>query len=327
MVGVLCVLGLVGPRIRLDKSDPIERHILPNNALQESLSKRFRRLLSGDPDGVPPWLEVIAEGDEGGLYLPTDAPWIVHADFGTLVGGIRALLMQALHPGSLTGVATHSRYEQDALGRLAGTIRWLTVTTFGSHTAVANEAQRVNRMHKRVTGEYETSSGEQRPYRAADPDLLLWVHIAFMDSFLRCHQMYAWREIPGGADSYVRLWAKSVEPIGLANAPMNEAELLAEIERYQSELVATPKTLDVVKFIKRPPLPVLARPVYWLLFEAAVVSLPVEFRDLLGLKAKRAGIIKPLTRGVLRLIRFAIGPESPIEDGAIDRLRRIGALN
>jgi uncharacterized protein (DUF2236 family) len=306
---------------------PDERLSLPNNAIQEALSKRFRRLLSGDPDGVPPWLEVIAAGDEGGLYLPNDAPWIVHADFGTLVGGIRALLMQALHPGSLTGVATHSRYEQDALGRLAGTIRWLTVTTFGSHAAVAGEAQRVNRMHKRVTGEYKTAEGEQRPYKAADPDLLLWVHIAFMDSFLRCHQMYAWREIPGGADAYVRLWAKSVEPIGLASAPLSEAQLVSEIDRYKRELVATPKTLDVVKFIKRPPLPLMARPVYWLLFEAAVVSLPVEFRELLGLKAKSRRIIQPLTRGVLRLIRVAIGPESPIEDGAIDRLRRIGVLN
>lgn len=307
--------------------EPDERKRLPNNALQEALSKRFRRLLSGDPDGVPPWLEVIAAGDEPGLYMPTDAPWIVHADFGTLVGGIRALLMQALHPGSLTGVATHSRYEQDALGRLAGTIRWLTVTTFGSHVAVAGESQRVNRMHKRVTGEYETAAGEQRPYKAADPDLLLWVHIAFMDSFLRCHQMYAWREIPGGADAYVRLWAKSVEPLGLDSAPMNEADLVREIERYKVELVATPKTLDVVKFIKRPPLPILARPVYWLLFEAAVVSLPIEFRNLLGLKAKSAKVIKPLTRGVLRFIRIAIGPESPIEDGAIARLRRIGVLN
>jgi uncharacterized protein (DUF2236 family) len=327
MAGVFFFLGLVGAVRWLDSLDQNERVSLPNNALQESLSKRFRRLLSGDPDGVPPWLDVIAAGDEPGLYLPTDAPWIVHADFGTLVGGIRALLMQALHPGSLTGVANHSRYEQDALGRLAGTIRWLTVTTFGSHTAVAGEAQRVNRMHKRVTGEYTTSSGEQRPYKAADPDLLLWVHIAFMESFLRCHQMYAWREIPGGADAYVRLWAKSVEPIGLAAAPMNESQLIAEIERYKRELVATEKTLDVVKFIKRPPLPVLARPVYWLLFEAAVVSLPIEFRTLLGLKAKPRWIIQPLTRGVLRFIRLAIGPESPIEDGAIERLRRIGVLN
>ena len=327
MVGVFCILGWFHRSSQLKNLEPDERNSLPNNALQEALSKRFRRLLSGDPDGVPPWLDVIAAGDEPGLYMPTDAPWIVHADFGTLVGGIRALLMQALHPGSLTGVATHSRYEQDALGRLAGTIRWLTVTTFGSHAAVAGESQRVNRMHKRVTGEYETAGGEQRPYKAADPDLLLWVHIAFMDSFLRCHQMYAWREIPGGADAYVRLWAKSVEPLGLDSAPLNEADLLREIERYKVELVATPKTLDVVKFIKRPPLPVLARPVYWLLFEAAIVSLPIEFRELLGLKAKSAMVIKPLTRGVLRFIRVAIGPESPIEDGAIERLRRIGALN
>ena len=281
---------------------------------------------------------MIAAGDEPGLYLPSDAPWIVHADFGTLVGGIRALLMQALHPGSLTGVATHSRYEQDALGRLAGTIRWLTVTTFGSHGAVAGESQRVNRMHKRVTGEYKTSADDQRPYKAADPDLLLWVHIAFMDSFLRCHQMFAWREIPvgsdagavageSGADAYVRLWSKSVEPLGLSSAPMTESQLVSEIERYKVELVATPKTLDVVKFIKRPPLPVLARPVYWLLFEAAVVSLPIEFRKLLGLKAKPRAVIQPITRRVLRFIRLAIGPESPIEDGAIARLRRIGVLN
>jgi uncharacterized protein (DUF2236 family) len=299
---------------------------LPNNALQEALSKRFRRLLSGDPDGVPPWLEVIAAGDEPGLYLPTDAPWVVHADFGTLVGGIRALLMQALHPGSLTGVANHSRYEQDALGRLAGTIRWLTVTTFGSHTAVANESGRVNRMHTRVTGEYHTAGGEQIPYKAADPDLLLWVHIAFMDSFLRCHQMYAWREIPGGADSYIALWSKSVEPLGLSTAPMNELELLAEIERQKPLLIATEKTLDVVKFIRYPPLPRLARPTYRLLFEAAVLSLPIEFRSMLGLKAKPRWLIQPVTRGVLRFIRLAIGPESPIEDGAIDRLKRIGVL-
>ncbi len=287
---------------------------------------------------MPPWLEVVAAGEDEGLYLPTDAPWIVHADFGTLVGGIRALLMQALHPGSLTGVANHSRYEQDALGRLAGTIRWLTVTTFASNTAVANEANRVNRMHTRVTGEYQTSAGEQRPYKAADPDLLLWVHIAFMDSFLRCHQMFAWREIPvgtdaeavageSGADSYIRLWAKSVAPLGLTGAPMNESELIAEIERYRSELVATEKTLDVVKFIKYAPLPATARPIYSLLFNAAVVSLPLEFREMLGLKAKPRWVIQPLTRAVLRIMRFAIGPESPIEDSAVARLQRIGKLD
>lgn len=303
-----------------------------NNQLQEALSKRFRKLLSGDPNGVPPWLEVVAEGDEAGFFLPTDAPWVVHADFGTLVGGIRALLMQALHPGSLTGVKNHSRYESDPLGRLAGTIRWLTVTTFGSKTAVANEAGRVNRLHTRVVGEYTKVTGEKVPYKAADQDLLLWVHIAFMESFLVAHQMYSTREIPRGkfatgADNYVAQWSVSVAPLGLSKCPLTERELEDEIKAINKAglLAATADTQRVVAFIKNPPLPSLAKPIYRLLFDAAVVSLRPEFRAMLGLRAKPQWLIQPVTRAVLRFMRLAIGPESPIEDGAIRRLERIGA--
>lgn len=298
-----------------------------NNAFQERMSVRFRRLLSGAPDGVPPWIEVIAAGDEPGLFTPDDAPWIVHADFGTLVGGIRALLMQALHPGTLRGVAEHSRYQEDALGRLAGTIRWLTVTTFGSHTAVAGEASRVNRLHTRVVGEYDTNRGQVRPYRAADPDLLLWVHIAFMESFLVCHEWYAWRPIPGGADAYISQWSKSVVPLGLTSVPMDRVSLDAEIARILASdtLRVDERTRDVVKFIQYPPLPGLAKFSYRLLFDAAVVSLEPEFRSMLGLKASPRWLVQPLTRGLLRLIRWAIGPESPIEDAGRDRLIRIGA--
>ena len=304
-----------------------------NNAVQEYLSRRFRKLLSGDPNGIPPWLGVVAEGDEAGYFVPTDAPWVVHADFGTLVGGIRALLMQALHPGSLTGVKNHSRYESDPLGRLAGTIRWLTVTTFGSKTAVANEASRVNRLHDRVKGEYTKGTGETVPYKAADKDLLLWVHIAFMESFLVAHQMYSSKPIPkgiaaSGADNYVAQWSVSVAPLGLDTCPMNKEELDREITNLYNAglLVSTPDTEKVIEFIKNPPLPASAKPIYGLLFEAAVVSLRPEFRKLLGLKAKPRWIIQPLTRFTLKFMRAAIGPESPIEDGSIARLKRIGVL-
>ena len=329
MVGVFCVWGLVFGAERLENLEPNERASLPNNALQESLSKRFRRLLSGDPDGVPPWLDVIASGDEPGLYLPGDAPWVVHADFGTLVGGIRALLMQALHPGSLTGVATHSRYEQDALGRLAGTIRWLTVTTFGSHAAVAGESQRVNRMHKRVTGDYQTAAGEQRPYKAADPDLLLWVHLAFTDSFLTAHEWFSWQPIPGGGDAYVEQWARSVAPLGLTKAPKSRAELDDAIRWYldNNKLAVTDSTRSVVAFIKNPPLGWGAKLVYRLLFLAATTSLEPEFRDLLGLPAGHPRLVRFFTRATLRFIRFAIGPESPIEEAGLERLKRIGAID
>lgn len=289
--------------------------------------------MSGDPKGIPPWLEVVAAGEEEGYFLPSDAPWVVHADFGTLVGGIRALLMQALHPGSLTGVKNHSRYESDPLGRLAGTIRWLTVTTFGSKTAVQNEAHRVNKLHSRVSGEYTKGTGEKVPYQAADKDLLLWVHIAFMESFLVAHQMYSWKAIPQGsfetgADNYVSQWSVSVAPLGLTKCPMSESELESEIDNFYRSglLVSTADTKRVIEFIKNPPLPGVARFVYGLLFDAAVLSLRPEFRTLLGLSAKPAWLIRPATRWTLRLMRAAIGPESPIEDGAKARLRRIGTL-
>ena len=296
-----------------------------NTKLQSALARRFVRLLSGSETGKPPWIGQVAEGDEPGLYLPNQAPWIVHADFATLVGGVRALLMQALHPGSLTGVRQHSRYKDDPLGRLAGTIRWLTVTTFGPMNANQKEANRVNRLHTRVSGEYKTSSGESRAYQAADKDLLLWVHVAFMDSFLRAHQNYSKREIPGGADEYVRLWAESVKPLGLEVAPMNEAELLETLRSFDSQLVVTDETRDVIKWIKNPPLPTLAKPFYRLFFFAALASMPANYQALIGERALPLWFVKSQTTNLLQLMRFAIGHESPIEESSIARLRRIGA--
>jgi uncharacterized protein (DUF2236 family) len=290
------------------------------------LSRRFRRLLSGAPDGIPPWLPVVAQGNEPGFYVPGDAPWVVHGDFSTLVGGVRALLMQALHPGSLTGVSQHSRYEADPLGRLSGTIRWLTVTTFGSVTAINNEANRVNRMHDRVTGEYETATGETRSYRAADKDLLLWVHVAFMDSFLRAHQNYSKRPIPGGADAYVKLWSKSVGPLGLDQVPMSEQELLETLDNFYPQLSVTEETKNVIRWIRKAPLPPLAKPVYVLLFHSALASLPENYRSLIGIRGWPLWLTRPLTTTLLRVMRWAIGPESPIEDAAVKRLKRAGVI-
>jgi len=301
---------------------------MPNNRVQEYFSKKFRALLSNEPSGTPPWLKVIADGETGGLFLPTDAPWVVHRDFGTLVGGIRALLVQALHPGAVNGVANHSRYQEDALGRLAGTIRWLTVTTFGSYEAAASEASRVNRLHDRVTGTYETPRGESRDYKAADKDLLFWVHVAFTKSFLISHQLYADRPIPGGADAYVAQWARSVKALGLDKAPMTEKELDKVIQSYadKSELVGNERTVEVIRFIREPGLPWFARGIYRVLFAAAVYSLEPGFRSALRLKALPGWVIVPTTRFLLKAIRWVIGPDSPIEDGALRRLTRLGLI-
>jgi uncharacterized protein (DUF2236 family) len=182
-------------------------------------------------------------------------------------------------------------------------------------------------MHTRVTGEYQTSEGETKRYKAADKDLLLWVHVAFMDSFLRAHQNYSKAPIPGGADEYVRLWSKSVEPLGLDKAPMSEAGLISTLDNFYPQLVVTDETKAVIHWIKNAPLPPLAKPVYRLLFYSALASLPESYRNLIGLRGLPLWFTRPVTTTLLRIMRFAIGPESPIEDAAISRLKRAGVLS
>jgi len=294
--------------------------------IQAVLSRRFRAVLCANPTGDLPWLGAVANGEGAGFYAPDDGPWVVHADMATLVGGVRALLMQAMHPGSLAGVREHSRYKDDPLGRLAGTIQWLTVTTYAAKESILREAGRVRGMHGRVKGTYRDARGSERTYDASDPELLLWVHIAFMDSFLRCHETYGSTPIPGGADGYIRLWGKSVEPLGLEDTPQSESELLEELRRFEPDLVVSEETKEVMAWLKNPPLPPLARVVYRLLFQAAVVTLPKSYQTMANFRTLPRWIIIPVTRIFLKSLRFAIGPEDPIREAAVERLKRSGLL-
>lgn len=290
------------------------------SALRDSIGTRFRRIITSTEDGVPPWLENVQAGEPEGLFTPKDEPWIVHANLTTLIGGIRALLMQALHPGSLAGVAEHSRYEADPLGRLAGTTRWLTILTFGSHSAIAKESARVNGMHSRVSGTYRNSNAEIKPYRAQDEDLLLWVHIAFTDSFLTTFQLYSGKSI--SADNYVSKWSQAVIPLGLTQAPQTEAALQTAISEFNEQgiLDVNETTKRVVDFIKHPPLSRTARFAYWFLFQAALSSIPKRYQAMLGLKALPLSLVKPIASGFVALMRLAIGNRSPLEEAALQRM-------
>ncbi|NBU32377.1 MAG: DUF2236 domain-containing protein [Actinobacteria bacterium] len=299
------------------------------NRVQHAIGTRFRRIITSDPAGVPPWLSEISSGEDAGMFLPSEAPWIVHGDLSTLIGGIRALLIQALHPGSLAGVAQHSRYESDPLGRLAGTTKWLTILTFGSAEAIQRESDRVNSMHSKVRGSYDTPDGRVIKYQATDPDLLQWVHVAFTDSFLRTFQMYSTERDLNIADEYVAKWAQAVTFLGLSTAPRSETELQDAMAGYlaKNQLQVTEQTRRVIKFIKQPPLSRTALVVYGLLFQAALVSIPQPYQSMLGLKARPKWIIVPLARTLMRLMQIAIGSHSPLEEAALERLHRIGVLN
>ena len=289
--------------------------------MKERVANRFRQIVSGSPDGRPDWVKLIAHGEGVGLFGPGSAVWQVHGTVATLVGGIRALLLQAAHPAALTGVSQHSRYETDPLGRLAGTSRWLTITTFGSIEAIANEAARVNSMNAHVKGEFHSKSGEVKGYRAADPRYLLWVHCAFTDSFLTAHQAFGY-PIDEGADAYVREWSKSALGLGLKEAPQSVAELKATMEEFLiNDLTPSAATAEVVKFILKPPLGIPALIFYLVLAKSAISTLTPAQQKILGLKPVNR-TWRWVCAWLLKLLSLALGKESPSQEVARERIAR-----
>lgn len=290
--------------------------------LTKPLADAFRKNVSGSKDGLPDWAKDIALGNDAGLFRPDGSVWKVHGSLATLVGGVRALLLQAAHPAPLAGVAQHSRYESDPMGRLAGTTRWLTITTFGSTEIIEREAKRVNAMHSKVSGQYTDMAGMQSNYRAQDSRFLLWVHCAFTDSFIKSHLALGY-PLADGADEYVRDWAKSAIPLGLTSAPKSMAELEQTLEDFRmNDLGRTEKTLEVVQFILKPPFGKTGLLFYKIITNAAIATLNQNELAILGLKAKSKIWLK-IARGALNIFGAILGPESPSQKLARQRISRI----
>jgi uncharacterized protein (DUF2236 family) len=283
----------------------------------------FRKTVSGDPTGAPEWSKQMAIGSDIGLFGPESAVWQVHGCIATLVGGIRALLMQAAHPAALTGVAEHSAYDTDPLGRLERTTRWLTITSFGSTEAIEIEARRVREMHKRVTGSYQEKSGVQSSYSASDPRYLLWVHCAFTESFLRAHEELGY-PLPHGADQYVREWSKSAAPLGLSHAPLSKSELADVMANFaEREVASIAMTPPIVGFILRPPFGRGGLFFYRILANAAIATIDQPYLSVLGLKPRSRNWLR-LSKVLLDLLSYLLGHESPSQKIArkrIDALR------
>lgn len=282
----------------------------------------FRKTVSGDASGAPEWSQQMAIGNDVGLFGPDSAVWQVHGCIATLVGGIRALLMQAAHPAALTGVAEHSAYDTDPLGRLERTTRWLTITSFGSTEAIEIEARRVREMHKRVEGNFEQRSGDQARYSASDPRYLLWVHCAFTDSFLRAHEELGYA-LPQGADQYVNEWAKSAEPLGLSSAPQSKAELASVMDSFaQNEVASIAMTPPIVGFILKPPFSQGGLFFYRILANAAIATIDEPFLTVLGLKP-RSRIWLKVSKVLLDFLSYMLGHESPSQKIARARINAL----
>ena len=196
------------------------------------------------------------------------------------VGGIRAVLLQTLHPAAMTAVAEHSGYRGDMWGRLARTSRFIAVTTFGTAQHAQQAVDAVRAIHERVSGTLPDGT----PYAASDPHLLLWVHVAEVDSFLIAHQVYGKRPLDqAGRDEYVAQTADVARKLGVVDPPTTEAGLRAAMEAFRPELEATDHAREAVSFLVwHPPLPLAARPAYAALVAAAIGLMPAGRADRCG---------------------------------------------
>lgn len=294
-------------------------------AKRESRPLRARLLvpLSGDPNGTPPWVVRLEHGDDRGLFTEDGAAWTVHAGIPTLVAGIRALLLQALHPGAMAGVHDWSRYAEDPLGRLSGTVRWVLSLTFGSREQVESELGRVARFHASVRGEYDAADGARRSYSAEDADLVEWVHLAFTDAFLTAHARWG-GPIPGGPDAYVSEWATAGRLMGVGEPPVTVHDLRGRMDRLLADgtLCGGRRVDDVVRFLRNVPLEGSLRLGYRILFEGAVATIPREYRRLLGVRRSPLPVVTA-TRAVLWFAQRGLGEGPRAQDMARRRLRRL----
>ena len=233
----------------------------------------------------------------------------VHGDASMFVGGIRALLMQTLHPVAMQAVSEHSGFRGDMWGRLARTSRFLAVTTFGTADDAQQAVDVVRAIHERVTG----TTPEGAPYSAADPHLLLWVHVAEVDSFLRAHDVYGDRPLtPAERDEYVAQTAEVARRLGVPEPPTTVADLRRVLADFRPELRGTPEAREAIRYLLvKPPLPLAARAPYGVLTSAAVGLMPVWTRRHLRLPwlpvAERT-VVRGLGAAAVGTIRWAMTP-------------------
>lgn len=185
-----------------------------------------------------------------GFFGPDSITWKVHSHPCMLIGGVRALLMQALNSRAMAAVDQHSRYREDPWARLIATSEYIFETTFGDRGRAEAAAEKVKMIHQHVFGVDEFSGLE---YSANDPELLLWIHAAEIDSFLAAYRVYGRRLGDADADRYVAEMVRAAELIGLDgdDVPKSVDELTDYLEGQ--EMVASPVARAAMRFILFPP--------------------------------------------------------------------------
>ncbi len=212
--------------------------------LRADVRRSIRRAL-GVPADPPP----RAERAQDAFLPPGGMARRVHGDLPAMViGGLAALLLQTLHPLAMAGVAEHSNYREDPIGRLRRTAAFVGATTFGTVDEASRAIEHVREIHRRVSGR----APDGRTYSADDPELLTWVHVAEMSSFLAAADRYGPRRLRvDERDRYFAETAVVARRLGARWVPETADEVQAYFKRIRPELYAGPQAIDARNFLLR----------------------------------------------------------------------------
>ncbi|MBP0951501.1 oxygenase MpaB family protein [Pseudomonas alliivorans] len=256
------------------------------------------------------------KGDPG-LFGPQAVCWKVHSDFTSmLVGGISALMLQALHPLALAGIWDHSNFRDDMLGRLRRTGQFLSGTTFGSTRDANWLIEKVRTIHLQIIG----TAPDGRPYAASDPVLLTWVHVAEVSSFMAAHLRYVNPLLStADQDTYYAETALVAERLGARDVPRSRQAIADYLASVRKDLVCDERSREVLRLLLDAPAPNwLAKPFGVLMMQAGIELLPTWASDMLSV-AQGPSKRKMIRSGVNRcasVLRWAV------RDGSSHRARR-----
>lgn len=254
---------------------------------------------------------------DNGLFGPGSVTWRIHRDPAMLLGGLRGLMIQALHPLAMAGIDQHSDFRVDPWGRFRRTAEYVTVTTFGDTAAAEAAGAVVRAVHARVSG---TDPHTGLDYRADDPELLAWVHNVEVHSMLTGYRRYAGRLTAAEADTYVAEMTRAAELVGLAPDDVpGDLDTLRSVLR-EAELVVSPAARAGLRLILAPPMPLAVRPLWAVPAAAAVSMLPRRVRAAYGLPwlPPADPAVRVSVSVLLRSLRLVL-PESPAVRAALAR--------
>ena len=283
--------------------------------IRAQLREDFRRSLGGKGEPPPP-----CQDPDMAYFAPGCITRELHADVPPmLIGGLAALLFQMLHPLAMAGVADHSNFRKDPVGRLDRTATFLNATTFGSRVEAETAITRVRRIHETVVG----TAPDGRPYAATDPVLIEWVHATEVHSFLMSWRAFGYRRLtPHEEDRYLDEMSRVAVALGARQVPPTTSALEAYFDEVRPELGLTEQAKSARDFILRGvgrwPHEVAS---YGILIAAAQSTLPGWARRQLQLISLPAGdrlMVRPAARALGTAMRWVVStkPESATVDAA-----------